>query len=126
SLLKHGHARSSRPRAQGPLADVVGQMNKLADAPERLRALTDHGATLLVEAAAGTGKTALIAGRIVMLLADGVAPSAIAALSFNEFAASELGERINTYVAALLDGETPEPLALALPAGLSSDQRAAL
>lgn len=101
-------------------------MNKLADAPERLRALTDHGATLLVEAAAGTGKTALIAGRIVMLLADGVAPSAIAALSFNEFAASELGERINTYVAALLDGETPEPLALALPAGLSSDQRAAL
>ena len=38
--------------------------------PARLRALTDLDATLLVEAAAGTGKTALMAGRLTMLLAQ--------------------------------------------------------
>lgn len=101
-------------------------MTELADAPERLRALTDHEATLLVQAAAGTGKTALIAGRIVMLLAEGAKPEEIAALSFNEFAASELGERIAFYIAELLECRTPAPLALALPEGLNAPQRAAL
>jgi ATP-dependent exoDNAse (exonuclease V) beta subunit len=46
-------------------------MTELADAPARLRALTDLASTLLVEAAAGTGKTALMAGRLTMLLASG-------------------------------------------------------
>lgn len=43
----------------------------LADDPARLRILTDLDATLLVEAAAGTGKTALMAGRLTMLLVTG-------------------------------------------------------
>ena len=41
----------------------------LADLDARLRALHDHTHSLLVEAGAGTGKTTLLAGRIVMLLA---------------------------------------------------------
>ena len=52
---------------------------KLADHDQRRRVLTDFDTTLLVEAAAGTGKTSLIAGRVAMLLASGAAPSQIAA-----------------------------------------------
>ena len=48
---------------------------KLADREQRLRVLTDFETTLLVEAAAGTGKTSLIAGRVAMLLARGAKPS---------------------------------------------------
>ena len=49
-------------------------MTKLADTAARLRALTELDSTLLVEAAAGTGKTALMAGRVTMLLAHGAEP----------------------------------------------------
>ncbi len=44
------------------------------DSRNRHRALTDLEATLLVEAAAGTGKTSLLAGRVLFLLASGVTP----------------------------------------------------
>ena len=39
---------------------------KLADLEQRRRVLTDFNTTLLVEAAAGTGKTSLIAGRVAI------------------------------------------------------------
>ncbi len=40
-------------------------IKSLPDASARLAALTDHDRTLLVEAGAGSGKTALMAGRVV-------------------------------------------------------------
>ena len=43
--------------------------DELADQAQRIRALTDLAATLLVEAAAGTGKTSLLAGRVLCLIA---------------------------------------------------------
>jgi hypothetical protein len=43
----------------------------LSDAVERNRVLTELDKTLLVEAAAGTGKASLIAGRVVMLMLHG-------------------------------------------------------
>ena len=43
----------------------------LPDASARLAALTDHDRTLLVEAGAGSGKTALMAGRVALLVAEG-------------------------------------------------------
>jgi CRISPR-associated exonuclease Cas4 len=101
-------------------------MKRLADGPARLRILTDLGATLLVEAAAGTGKTALMAGRVTMLLARGTSPGTIAAITFTELAASALSARVHRYVEELLAGRVPEPLRLALPDGLDSDQRRAL
>ena len=70
----------------------------LADNAARRRALTDLGSTLLVEAAAGTGKTALIAGRVAMLLACGAEPRSIAAITFTELAASALAARVHRYV----------------------------
>lgn len=67
---------------------------RLADEQQRRRVLTDLDATLLVEAAAGTGKTSLIASRVAMLLAGGREPQHIAAITFTELAAGELALRI--------------------------------
>jgi CRISPR-associated exonuclease Cas4 len=91
-----------------------------------MRALTDLDSTLLVEAAAGTGKTALMAGRVTMLLAHGVEPGSIAAITFTELAASALGARVHRYVDELLAGRVPEPLQPALPEGLTPAQHSAL
>ena len=93
----------------------------LPDAPARLIALTDHDRTLLVEAGAGSGKTALMAGRVVLLVAGGVQPKEIAAITFTEPAASELLERIERFVRLLLEGQVPLELRDAIPDGLSDD-----
>lgn len=98
-------------------------MNRLADAAARVRVLTDLRSTLLVEAAAGTGKTALIAGRVAMALVSGVPPSHLAAITYNELAASQLSGRIHTFTAELLAGRVPECLGLVLPGGLTAEQR---
>jgi CRISPR-associated exonuclease Cas4 len=104
----------------------MGVPMTLADGPARLRILTDLGATLLVEAAAGTGKTALMAGRLTILLARGAEPGTIAAITFTELAASALSARVHRYVEELLAGRVPQPLRPALPNGLHEDQRRAL
>ena len=89
-------------------------MPELSDATHRRRALTDHSATLLVEAGAGTGKTSLLAGRVALLLASGVHPRNVAAITFTELAASELLQRIQEYVRELVSGNVPEPLQIAM------------
>ncbi len=94
----------------------------LVDDADRRHALTALGETLLVEAAAGTGKTALMAGRCALLLASGVAPRAIAAITFTELAAGELALRIRRMVDDLVAGQLPRELASALPQGLSPAQ----
>ena len=68
-------------------------MTVVADKQQRIRALTDLDATLLVEAAAGTGKTRYSRGGCVPSCAS-VPPREIAAITFTEFAAGELRERI--------------------------------
>jgi ATP-dependent exoDNAse (exonuclease V) beta subunit len=99
----------------------------LADNAARRRALMDLRSTLLVEAAAGTGKTALMAGRVAMLLACGTEPRSIAAITFTELAASALAARVHRYVHELLAERVPEPLRAALPPeGLTESQRRAL
>ena len=67
----------------------------LADNSARRRALTELHLTLLMESAAGTGKTALMAGRVTMLLVCGAEPGSIAAITFTELAASALGARVH-------------------------------
>ncbi|MEZ0249372.1 MAG: UvrD-helicase domain-containing protein [Methylobacteriaceae bacterium] len=98
----------------------------LTDAAQRALAIAAHERSMIVEAGAGSGKTALMSGRIALMLASGVAPGAIAAVSFTELAASELLERVGDVVARLLAGEVPEELRLALPHGLSPLQGANL
>lgn len=94
----------------------------LRDRDARIHALSRLDRSLLVEAGAGSGKTAVLAGRIVMLLVSGVAPSRIAAVTFTELAAGELLERVRQYVDRLLDGDVPRELSDALPGGLNAGQ----
>src|SRR5699024_338518 len=83
--------------------------------------------TLLVEAGAGSGKTALMAGRVALLLAEGVRPLNIAAITFTEAAASELLSRISNFVEELLTNPRPPlQLAGALQSGITPEQRANL
>ena len=94
----------------------------LPDAGARLAALTDHDRTLLVESGAGSGKTALIAGRVALLMSAGVQPKEIVAITFTEAAAAELLERIERFVQAFLGGHVPIELREALPDGLTATQ----
>ncbi len=98
----------------------------LADDAARCSAMAIHNRSLLVEAGAGSGKTAILAGRIAMLLAEGVAPKAIAAVTFTELAASELLMRVRDFVRDLIAGQVPPELLIVLPAGLSKAQRSSL
>ena len=60
-------------------------------------ALAGHlGATMLVEAGAGTGKTRALVDRVVGLVAAGTRIERIAAITFTERAAAELRERVRT------------------------------
>ena len=95
----------------------------LSDDTARRNAIAVHDRSFLVEAGAGSGKTAVMAGRIAMLLAGGVEPRHIAAVTFTEFAASELLIRVRAFVAALAGDDVPTELRVALPDGLSDEQR---
>ncbi len=95
----------------------------LRDDDNRLRAMATHDRSFLVEAGAGSGKTAVMAGRIALMLAAGIAPKHIAAVTFTELAASELLLRVREFGAALTEGEIPPELRIALPQGLSEGQR---
>jgi ATP-dependent exoDNAse (exonuclease V) beta subunit len=101
-------------------------VSELPDAPQRLRALTQLDATLLVEAAAGTGKTSLLAGRVSMALITGTPPREIVAITFTQAAADELSIRIRQYLAELRADQTPLCLRSALPRGLNPNQRECL
>lgn len=97
-------------------------MPGLSDEKHRRRALTEFSSTLLVEAGAGTGKTSLLAGRVALLLASGVHPRNVAAITFTELAASELLQRIQEYVRDLVAGKVPDPLRIAVADSLNDKQ----
>lgn len=82
----------------------------MSDIKARLTAMTALDRTLVVEAGAGSGKTALMAARVVMLLASGVAPRSIAAITFTELAASELLSRVREYVEKVISGAIPREM----------------
>jgi ATP-dependent exoDNAse (exonuclease V) beta subunit len=71
----------------------------LADAEARRRILTEFGTTFFVEAAAGTGKTTALVGRIVGLVRGGFGTLArIVAVTFTEKAAGELKLRLRSEI----------------------------
>ena len=102
---------------------MAARRQTLSDDAARRDAIAVHDRSFLVEAGAGSGKTAVMAGRIAMLLAEGIAPKYIAAVTFTEFAASELLIRVRAFVGALAAGDIPTELRVALPGGLSEEQR---
>jgi hypothetical protein len=98
----------------------------LPDKAARTIALTNIDRSFLVEAGAGSGKTSIMAGRVSVLLARGKAPKNIAAITFTEFAASELRIRIDRFVNELCAGTIPPDLESAFPKEVPADQRANL
>src|SRR4051812_12337901 len=67
----------------------------LIDQDTRQQLLTCFDRTFFVEAGAGTGKTTVLVGRIVMLVAAGrVTMEELAAITFTEAAAAELRDRV--------------------------------
>ncbi len=97
--------------------------NGLKDDGARRDAISLHDRSILVEAGAGSGKTAVMAGRIAVMLAKGAAPRSIAAVTFTELAASELLARVRGYVADLSAGTIATELHVALPDGLTQAHR---
>lgn len=95
---------------------------RLKDEAARRDAISLHDRSILVEAGAGSGKTAVMAGRIAVMLAEGVPPRSIAAVTFTELAASELLSRVREFVADLAAGEIAAELRVALPDCLSQAQ----
>ncbi|BCH19657.1 UvrD-helicase domain-containing protein [Mesorhizobium sp. L-2-11] len=95
----------------------------LKDDGARRDAISLHDRSILVEAGAGSGKTAVMAGRVAIMLAEGVPPRSIAAVTFTELAASELLARVREIVADLSAGRIATELRVALPDGLSQAQR---
>lgn len=98
----------------------------LQDDHYRRAAISVHEQSILVEAGAGSGKTAVMAGRIAAMLAEGVAPKSIAAVTFTELAASELLIRVRDFVSELATGAIPLELRIAFPDGLSEQHKANL
>mgnify|MGYP002829146119 CR=1 FL=1 len=60
---------------------MMSSVKVLNDDGARHDAISRHDRSILVEAGAGSGKTAVMAGRIAVMLAQGVAPSSIAAVT---------------------------------------------
>jgi ATP-dependent exoDNAse (exonuclease V) beta subunit len=96
-------------------------LERLADQRERDRIATDLDATLIVEAAAGTGKTTALVRRMVAAVAAGRARlDRIVAVTFTELAAGELklrlrGEIERVRLAAAPDSAAAVHLRAALP-----------
>lgn len=64
------------------------------DEGARQRAVGELGTSVALSAGAGSGKTTVLARRVAALLAAGVAPRRIAAITFTEKAAGELAQRV--------------------------------
>lgn len=79
------------------------------DEPVRQRIRTDLGTTLLVEAAAGTGKTTCMVDRMLALVRTGTArPEGIVAVTFTKKAAGELRRRFREKLQrAVLEASDP-------------------
>jgi superfamily I DNA/RNA helicase len=78
---------------------VAARIARLA--PDQRAAATAEPGPVLVVAPAGSGKTTTLVARIAWLVAGAVAPSTIAAITFNRRAAVELGERLDAALAPL-------------------------
>ncbi|MDR2614196.1 MAG: UvrD-helicase domain-containing protein, partial [Candidatus Accumulibacter sp.] len=81
----------------------------------------DPSRSVVVEACAGSGKTWLLASRIVRLLLSGVAPGAILAITFTRKAAREIEERVDGWLRLLATGGDDEVAAFLVERGLTPD-----
>jgi len=85
-----------------------------------LRAL-DPSRSVVVEACAGSGKTWLLASRVVRLLLAGVAPGEILAITFTRKAAREIEERVVGWLHLLANGSEAQVVDFLVERGVVAD-----
>src|ERR1700751_6209000 len=84
-------------------------MTNLADTEARRRILTEFGTSFFVEAAAGTGKTTGLVGRIVGLVCTGAGPlDRVVAVTFTEKGAGEMKLRLRSEIEKARARAAPE------------------
>ncbi|HEY3594060.1 MAG TPA: UvrD-helicase domain-containing protein, partial [Polyangiaceae bacterium] len=88
----------------------VSMVGALVDAEARARIRGDLDSTLIVEAAAGTGKTTELVGRILALLRSGrTSLPRIVAVTFTERAAGEMKLRLRSEIEKARSAESTRP-----------------
>jgi ATP-dependent helicase/nuclease subunit A len=90
-------------------------------APTPLLAALDPTRSVVVEACAGSGKTWLLASRIVRLLLAGVAPGEILAITFTRKAAREIEERVVAWLQLLATAGADEVSSFLAERGVALD-----
>jgi len=76
------------------------------DQAARVRIGADLSSTLVVDAGAGSGKTSALVGRVLALVTTGAAElSRIAAITFTEKAAAELGDRVRRQLEGCIEAQ---------------------
>jgi superfamily I DNA/RNA helicase len=75
------------------LQDALRTLN-----PQQLEAVEYNDGPCLIVAGAGTGKTKTLTTKIAKLIADGLNPSRILAVTFTNKAAQEMRERVEALV----------------------------
>jgi exodeoxyribonuclease-5 len=86
----------------------------IVDMQQRHRAVREIGSSFIVEAGAGSGKTSVLAARVICMLASGIDPKNIAAITFTEAAASELLGRVRKGIEFCLAWEAPQEIGVEL------------
>ena len=86
-----------------------------------VRRALDPARSVVVEACAGSGKTWLLASRIVRLLLAGVAPGEILAITFTRKAAREIEERVVDWLHWLATGHDEQLAAFLNERGVLPD-----
>ncbi len=82
--------------------DVLGNVLGLPFTPEQLEAITAPPEPAVIVAGAGSGKTTVMAARVVWLVASGaVRPDQVLGLTFTNKAAAELSHRLRVALARL-------------------------
>jgi len=81
---------------------------KLELNPKQLEAVQYFGGPLLILAGAGTGKTKTLTSKIALLIASGVSPSRVLAITFTNKAAQEMRARLLAFVRQKMPPESPQ------------------
>lgn len=86
----------------------------ILDMEQRYKAVREIGSSFIVEAGAGSGKTSILAARVICMLANGIDPKNIAAITFTEAAASELLGRVRKGVEFCIAWKAPQKIGVEL------------